>query len=126
MFEEVDVFHLGNDGIIHFTETHKNNRYDDFCIDMSTDLDEDVAYDNTKTYEGDYSNSDYQYDESYISEKEYAYDDGSNKSACSNIGTDDRLHTMVAMFCDFDFAYLPKCCDRNENLNLRYIFTDDE
>ena len=144
MFNEDEVFHLGNDGIIHFTETHKNKRYDDFCIDMSADLKDDAEYDNTKTLDGpivdsegkdyyvveeDYSYSDYQtgYDQEYNDtlDEEYYHDGhgGSNRSTC-NVYPDPRPHTMVAMFCDYDFASLPKCCDKYDYLNLRYIFTE--
>ena len=147
LFSEEEVFHLGNDGIIHFTETHKNKRYDDFCIDMSADLTEDAEYDNTKILNGpivgsygndyyeveeDYSYSDYRtgYDQEYndTSDEEYYHDDGnggSNRSTC-NVYPDPRPHTMVAMFCDYDFASLPKCCDKYDYLNLRYIFINNK
>ena len=144
------MFHLGNDGIIHFTETHKNKRYDNFCIDMrADDLEEDADYGNTKVLNGpnpesdgndvfvmdaDNSYRDYQtdygqdYNDTYEDEYYHDYSGESNTSTC-NFAPDNRLHTMVAKFCDYSFVSLPKCCDKHPNaeyLNLRYIFTDDE
>ena len=149
LFSEEEVFHLGNDGIIHFTETHKNKRYEDFCIDIGAEVEENDDHGNKNTFYGPIGESDgndyyeLEEDSSFKDEHSYNYQEyndtlddeyypddngGSNGSTC-NVYPDERRHTMVAMFCDYAFVTLPKCCDKypnDEYLNLRYIFTDDE
>ena len=93
----------------------------------------------------DHDNTNYEYGEDYSFKDEHSYnyleyndtlDDGyhsddnvgSNGSVC-DVFPDERRHIMVAMFCDYAFVTLPKCCDKypnDEYLNLRYIFTDAE
>ena len=102
----VEVFHLGNDGIIHFTEGHGNKKFDDFCVDIA--VDGVYEYDNDQYYfiQEDYSYNDGETDY-YQGYNDKSYDEyyhygngGSNRSTC-NVYPNPRPHTMVAMICAY-------------------------
>ena len=38
-YRESETFHLGSDGIIHFTETHQKRKYHAFCVDLESNED---------------------------------------------------------------------------------------
>ena len=137
---------MGSDKIIHFTETHLKNKYTDFCIDMSMSYSQgtDYQYDNSHGADYQYDNSAPNYDgsvnEKTSNENEYdyhysdnstAYDDSYypdstdldlNETGCfgSMGSSEDAEHHMVAVFCDYEFIEVRKCCDKKQNLNLRY------
>ena len=101
-----EVFHLGNDGIIHFTEGHGNEKFDDFCVDIA--VDGVYEYDNGHN---SFNQEDYSYNDGetdyYSGYNDTSYDEyyhygngGSNRSTC-NVYPDPRPHTMVAMICAY-------------------------
>ena len=47
---------------------------------------------------------------------------GLNETGCiASMGSyEESEHHMVAVFCDYEFIEVRKCCDKNQNLNLRY------
>ena len=125
---------MGSDKIIHFTETHLKNKYTDFCVDMSMSYNpgSDSQYDYTV---GDYdglvnektsNENEYNYDYNGTAyyEDDGAYDAGEfelNETGCfaSMDHSEESEHHMVAVFCDYEFIEVRKCCDKDQNLNLR-------
>ena len=130
---------MGSDKIIHFTETHLKNKYTDFCVDMSMSYSHgfdsnydlrDANYDglvskeksneNEYNYENyDNSTSSYEYYDNFDPNDEYH---DFNETGCFNSmgSSDESEHHMVAVFCDYEFIEVRKCCDKHQNLNLRY------
>ena len=105
---------------------------------MEVNLKSDLQYEDRAGYE---SENGYEYETNGTSSYEY-YDTGgdyneifnergqglSNETGCmagldydsydeSSIQTS---HQMIAVFCDYEFIEIRKCCDKNHNLNLRY------
>ena len=139
IYHEPETFHIGSDKIIHFTETHLKNKYTDFCVDMSMDINlksslqyddrsgggEEYNYvydDNSTSYSGEYYNDDGDYDEA-VDEMRQDF----NETGCMADDDDsfeDTTHQMIAVFCDYEFIEIRKCCDKNHNLNLRYVITN--
>ena len=130
---------MGSDKIIHFTETHLKNKYTDFCVDMSMTYSHgsNSNYDNTVGDYGESMNEETSYENGYdypnsednsTSSYEYYgdYDPGEhgglNETGCiASMGSyEDSEHHMVAVFCDYEFIEVRKCCDKKQNLNLRY------
>ena len=114
MYHEPDTFHIGGQGKIHFTETHEDTVYSDFCIDHS--------YTGGSPWEEDYEADIEEHGYTYVRNDENStyYSDDYNYEGCINHNY-DKEHQMVAVFCDHPFTEIQKCCDTNENLNLRYI-----
>ena len=135
---------MGSDKIIHFTETHLKNKYTDFCVDMS------MTYGHGSDLQYDYSAPNYDglSNREKSSEYEYSYEDSDNSTApneyyykfdpieeyhdlnetgCFNSmgSSDESEHHMVAVFCDYEFIEVRKCCDKHQNLNLRYNNTHE-
>ena len=146
MYHETDSFHLGSDGVIHFTETHLKNRFDDFCVDITVDdqvLERENEYDDVESggdegYPYEQDSYEAQYDGNYADEYySYSADDHDtetgtgNSSNCmpthdyENYDPGNKPHPMAAFFCDFPFIEVRKCCDKNYNLNLRYILVSE-
>ena len=126
---------MGSDKIIHFTETHLKNKYTDFCVDMSMNIDlgsnlhyDDRAVDDEYEYNESYEYNDNStsYDDyyggnaDYDSENDEKEQDLSESGCIADMGTNDESnHQMLAVFCDYDFIEVRKCCDKSHNLNLR-------
>ena len=133
-YYEKETFHLGSDGIIHFTETHEKKMYDNFCVDLSMN---DELIQRSSDYDYSYEHGEHEDDPEYeYTEAEYADDypedypeeykdntrDSVNGSAkCTSPLEAVGKHWMVAIFCDYGFVDIRKCCDKHENLNLRCI-----
>ena len=82
----------------------------------------DYVYDgNSTSYSGEYYDDGGEYNEA-VDEMRQDF----NETGCMAFMDDDNCyedtkHQMIAVFCDYEFIEIRKCCDKNHNLNLRYI-----
>ena len=127
VFREPTTFHVGADGQIHFTETHERTKYKDFCVDLNPPVQyndanttmEDEGYIISERYgEEDYyyeNNADYD-----ITLRVRDHDEPISENDCFRNDPEEGGE-IVAMFCAVGFLEVQKCCDINEDLNLRYL-----
>ena len=100
---------------------------------MDVNLKSTLQYDDRSGGEEEYNDV---YNDDSVSYSDEYYDDGgdyseTNETGCmsfmdgDNSYEDDSIettkHQMIAVFCDYEFIEVRKCCDKNHNLNLRYI-----
>ena len=105
-------------------------------MSMDVNLKSTLQYDDRSGGEEEYNDV---YNDDSVSYSEEYYDDGGDYSEANETGCmsfmdgdnsyeDDSIettkHQMIAVFCDYEFIEVRKCCDKNHNLNLRYIITN--
>lgn len=113
-----DLFHLGPDGKLHFTDVHLNfqNATNEFCIDLNVPPTEDPNDYDTFGYHASSPdpNSDYQYEDST-----YSYPSDSEPNTVEWCQNGNKINTIDIQYCANPTKFINKCCSKGENINLR-------
>jgi len=105
-FKVSDNFHIGADGKLYFTDVHNSLEVEDFCVDkLKPEIEDPTA----GIYDYDYEDTIYAHsnDSSSWNNEETCHFESSN------------VTTLQVHYCTSPLTYVRKCCDENENINVR-------
>ena len=93
-----DFFHIGPDGLLHFTDVHSDPKTSEFCIEAHCMEDDNNDY-----------NSGYNYEE-------YSGNYSEDVDTCKRSFKETSIEIF---YCAKEVKWIKKCCERGMNINLK-------